>query len=89
MKKQEITDKILEIVCDKFTIEKKDITLESTFYDFGVEFIDVEKVIFDIEKDFKINIPDNVALNFNSITPVADYILSLENYVDLIINKTK
>jgi acyl carrier protein len=89
MKKQEITDKILEIICNQFGIGKKEITLESTFYDFGVNSVDIKKVIFDIEKYYNVSIPDNIALNFNSITLVADYIISLEDYIDMVLNKTK
>jgi acyl carrier protein len=89
MNKQEITDKILEIVCNQFEIEKKEITLETTFYDFGVDSLVIKKVVIDIEKYYSVNIPDNIALNFNSITLVADYIITLENFIDLVLNKTK
>jgi acyl carrier protein len=87
MTKQEITVKILEIICTQFEIEKKNITLESTFYDFGVDSLDIKKVVFDIEKYYSVSIPDNIALNFNSITLVADYIISLEDYIDMVLNK--
>jgi acyl carrier protein len=87
MTKQEITDKILETICDRFSIEKKEITLESTFYDFGVDSLALEKVIFDIEKYFSVSLPAYMSLNFNSITLVADYIIFLEDYIDIILNK--
>jgi len=89
MTKQEITNKIYEIVCNKFMVGKKEITLDSTFYSLGADSLDLVEVIDDIEKKFKINIPDNIALKIYTITStiVADYITSIVDYVDMIVNK--
>jgi len=91
MTKQEITDKILEIVCKELKIEKKEITSESNFFSFGGNAYNVIKINIDIEKDFKIIIPENIALKFYAITitSVVDYITSVADYVDIVINKKK
>mgnify|MGYP000872131225 CR=1 FL=1 len=88
MTKQAIIDKILEIICSKLNIEKKEITAESSFNSFGTNAFDVIEIIIDIEKDFKIIIPRNIALNFYAITStsIVDYITSVADYIDIVIN---
>ena len=87
MTKQEITDKVFKILCNKFEIGKNEITEESSFESFGVKFFDVVDVVIDIEDKFKINIPDPTALRFYKITTVIDFIDSVADYVDMTINK--
>jgi acyl carrier protein len=84
MTKQEITDKIYEIVCNKFMIEKKEILPDSTFNSFGADSLDVIEVLIDIEKEFKINLPDNISIENFTIASVVDYIDEL-----IFINKNK
>jgi acyl carrier protein len=89
MTKQEITDKILEIVCNDLQIEEKDIIPTSTFTDFGANYIDVINIIADIEKEFQICIPFKKTVNFRKInsTLVLDYIISFADYIDMILIK--
>jgi acyl carrier protein len=89
MTKQEITDKILEIVCNKFIVDKKEIPLNTTVKSYGANSLDLIEILADIERDFKINIPNNIALRFSTSTStsVADYITSIIDYIDMIINK--
>jgi acyl carrier protein len=89
MTHQEISDRILEIVCNKLKIEKKEITLESTFSSFGANSLDLVEVIIEIEKDFKRNIPDNITLEFYDIKSVSFeyFIISLTDYIDMVMNR--
>jgi acyl carrier protein len=91
MTKEEITDKVFEIVCRVFMIEKNEITPNSTFRCFSADFMDMVEVNIEIEKEFHITIPYNIALKFKSIssTAIIDYIASLVNYIDLVLNKKK
>ena len=84
MLKQEITDKIFEIIANKFKIEQEDISLESTFQSLGADSLDVVEIIFDIEIIFKINIPENTGIENNTIAAIVDYIDEL-----MFINKNK
>jgi len=49
----------LKLYCKKFQIEKEEVSLESTIHALGSGSIDVIGVIFIIEKDFGISIPDS------------------------------
>jgi len=84
MSKQEITDKIFEIICKKFQIEKEEVALESTFHTLGADSIDAIEVIFIIERDFEIWVPENIGIEFISIASIVDYIDEL-----MFINKNK
>jgi acyl carrier protein len=80
MTKQKITDKILTIISNELKIESKEIIPESTFYSLGASTHDIVDIIIDIEKVFKIIIPDKIALGLNTVT-------SIINYIDITINK--
>lgn len=80
MTKQKITDKILAIICNELKIESKKIIPESTFFSLGASTFDIVYIIIDIEKAFKIIIPDKIALKLNTVTAVV-------NYVDMTLNK--
>jgi acyl carrier protein len=84
MTNQVITDKILEMVCNKFGIEKNGITPESTFYDFGVNSIDIVDVIIDIEKEFRFNIPIGLFVDVRSLSSslVIKYLASIADYIE-------
>jgi acyl carrier protein len=89
MTHQEISDRILEIVCNKLKIKNKEITLESTFNSFGANSLDLVEVIIEIEQDFKRNIPDNITLGFYDIKSVSFeyFIISITDYIDMIMNR--
>ena len=91
MTKKEITDRILDIVCNKFKIEKKKITSETTLDRFGVNSFYLYEAIIDIEDDFKINIFDEFTYEFYAIPliKIADFVAAIGNYVEVVINKNK
>jgi hypothetical protein len=89
MTKQVIIDKILEMVCNKFGIEKDEICLKSTIYGYSEDFLNILKAISDIEAYYKISIPDEVLLEFYSsdTITVEDFIFELANYIAKKLNK--
>ena len=89
MTRQEINNKIIDIVLKKFKINKNEIIPCSTLESFGVDSIDLVEVVFEIENDFKIIFPDNIAYRFYSITSihVSDFIASIANYIDMFFYK--
>jgi len=80
MTRQKITNKILAIISNELKIESKEIISESTFYSIGADTFDIVEIIIEIEKEFKIIIPDKIALGLNTVT-------SIINYIDITINK--
>ena len=80
MIKQKIADKILAIISNKLKIESKEIIPESTFYSLGASTFDIVEIIIVIEKEFKVIIPDKIALRLNTVAAVV-------NYIDITLNK--
>jgi acyl carrier protein len=89
MTHQEISDRILEIVCNKLKIENKEIILESTLNSFGANSLYLVEVLIEIEKDFKRNIPDNITLEFYDLKSVSFeyFIISITDYIDMVMNR--
>lgn len=89
MIKKEITEKVTEIVCNKFWIDSKEITPELSLFSIGVDSLDLAEVIFYIESDFQIIFPDDISDKFYSCSSVtvADFIASVADYIDMVINK--
>lgn len=87
MTKQEITDKIHEIICNKFMMIKKEISKESTFNDFGIDFLDLADILKVIGKKYKILIPNSKIHYFCNMTSVANFITSVADYIHLKSNK--
>jgi acyl carrier protein len=84
MSKQEIVFKTYGILENLFNIEKKELTLDSTFVSYGIDSLEI---IIVIEKEFKISFPDDIILSFNSIISIAEFIVTVAEYIDLTFNE--
>lgn len=52
-------EKLKDIIVEKLGIERKDINLTSNFKnDLGADSLDTVELVMEIDKEFKINIPD-------------------------------
>lgn len=75
----EDNDAIFQILCsiviDKLGVDKNDVTLWARFVeDLGADSLDLVELVMEIEKEFLISIPDDVAENLNTVGEVVDYI---------------
>jgi acyl carrier protein len=80
MNKNEIAEKVITYISQKFDLPKAKLTLESTFESFGIGSLDEVEIIVDTEDEFKIRVPDNKLSTLNSVG-------LLVNYVDDSLNK--
>lgn len=67
-----ILEKLQEIMVENLSLEKDEITLESTFESLGIDSLDTFQLVIEIEEQFEIEIesPENM----KSIKDVVDYI---------------
>ena len=79
MTEQEIIYSIYKILENEFNIKKKELTLNSTFMSYG---IDSFEIIIVIEKEFKTSFPDNVIFRLNAIISIAEFIVTVADYID-------
>lgn len=73
--KPDIDERIIEIISYKFAIELSAITKEATFSnDLGIDSLDVYDMIMAVEKEFKIEIPDEDAEKFFTVGSLIKYV---------------
>lgn len=71
---QDTFSKISDIVAQKRSIDKKTITMDSTFQELGADSIDLLEIIIQIEEQFGIEINDDDAENMSSMNEVCSYV---------------
>ena len=74
--REEIKKKIEEILLDHNWIKKGEVVHERHSYenDYGMDSLDFIEMIMDIEKEYNISIPDDVATRFNTVARTIDYL---------------
>lgn len=74
--RQEITQKVIEILADVLKIDPKTITAESSFEALGADSLDMMELIMKIEEAFDVTISDEATV---TITTVGQAIDALQN----------
>ncbi len=67
-----VADKVVEIIMREQHLEPGKVTLDSTFAELGIDSLDGVNILFALEEEFKIDIPDAVAQNMKSVRQVVD-----------------
>lgn len=65
-------EKVIEIITREQHIEPGKVTLDSTFAELGIDSLDGVNILFALEEEFKIDIPDAVAQNMKNVRQVVD-----------------
>jgi acyl carrier protein len=66
------TEKVIEIIAREQHLDLSKITVDSTFAELGIDSLDGVNILFALEEEFKIDIPDSVAQNMKSVRQVVD-----------------
>lgn len=67
-----IAEKVIEIIAREQHLELGLIKLDSTFAELGIDSLDGVNILFALEQEFKIDIPDTVAQNMKGVSQVVD-----------------
>jgi len=68
----DVADKVIEIITREQHFEPGKVTIDSTFAEVGIDSLDGVNIMFALEEEFKIEIPDAVAQNMRSVRQVVD-----------------
>jgi acyl carrier protein len=69
--------KIKKIIADKLEVEEDKITLEASFrQDLGADSLDTYELVYGIEEELGITIPDEKANEFETVKDAYEYIKS-------------
>jgi len=63
----EIAAKIIQLIAAIKRIPKENVTVDSTFEQLGVDSLDAINLIYEIESDFNISVPDEVARSIKDV----------------------
>ena len=73
----ELFEKVKKIVADKLDIDESKITLESSFrQDLGADSLDTYELVYAIEEEMGISIPDEKANEFETVRDALEFIRS-------------
>ncbi len=67
-----VADKVVEIVTREQHLEPGVVKVESSFAELGIDSLDGVNILFALEEEFKVDIPDAVAQNMKSVRQVVD-----------------
>ena len=68
----DVSEKVIEIINREQHLEPGKVTIESSFAELGIDSLDGVNILFALEEEFKIDIPDTVAQNMKSVRQVVD-----------------
>jgi acyl carrier protein len=73
----ELFEKMRKLIADKLEIEEDKITLDSSFrQDLGADSLDTYELVYAIEEEMGISIPDEKANEFETVRDALEYIKS-------------
>jgi acyl carrier protein len=67
-----VTEKVVEIIAREQHLEPGVVKIDSTFAELGIDSLDAVNILFALEAEFKIDIPDAVAQNMKSVRQAVD-----------------
>jgi acyl carrier protein len=75
MAQEELFEKMKKLIAEKLEIEEDKITLEASFrQDLGADSLDTYELVYAIEEEMGISIPDEKANEFETVGDALEYI---------------
>lgn len=76
----ELFDKMKKLIAEKLEVDEGKITLDSSFrQDLGADSLDTYELVYAIEEEMGITIPDEKANEFETVRDALDYIKSQQD----------
>ena len=67
-----VEEKVVEIIVREQHLEPGVVKADSTFAELGIDSLDGVNILFALEEEFKVDIPDSVAQHMKSVRQVVD-----------------
>jgi len=73
----ELFEKMKKLIADKLEVDESKITLDSSFrQDLGADSLDTYELVYAIEEEMGVSIPDEKANEFETVRDALDYLKS-------------
>lgn len=77
MTRIDVENKIIDLVADKLSINKEEISMTSDFRkDLSADSLDVSEFIMNLEDEFSITVPETEIMNLKTVGDVVNYVLN-------------
>lgn len=75
MAKEEIFEKLKELVVDQLGVEDDEVTMEATMQDdLGADSLDLVDLVMSVEEEFGVKVADEDLENIKTVGDIVDYI---------------
>ncbi len=69
---QDFAQRVIGVIAKTQHLETASIGLDSSYEELGIDSLDGVNILFALEQEFKIDIPDTIAQNMRSVSQVVD-----------------
>jgi len=77
MPDDDLTRRIIDVIAKTQHIPSEKITLDSTFQELNIDSLDGINILFALESEFNVNIPDDAAQNIRTVREMVDGVTRL------------
>ncbi|MBX3244872.1 MAG: acyl carrier protein [Acidobacteria bacterium] len=77
MKESPVAERVIKVFADFKSVDPSEINVKSTFEELGFDSLDGLNIIFELEEEFDISVPDETAQQMGSVSQVIEAIEEL------------
>lgn len=68
----ELVDRVVRLIASIKRIPKESVTLESTFEQLGLDSLDAINLMYELESEFNISVPDELAMSIKDVRKLTE-----------------
>src|ERR1019366_5565958 len=77
MQSDELTQRVLRIIAETQRKDPAQVTIDSSFEELGIDSMDGVNIVFALENEFDINVPDEEVKSIRSVRDMVDGVIRL------------
>ena len=77
MPDDDLTRRIIDVIANTQHMAREKITLDSTFQELNIDSLDGINILFALENEFNVNIPDDAAQNIRTVREMVEGVTKL------------